>query len=64
MFLTISGWPGLLDPICKVPYKVEEEITFRNTDYFVSNFHKQTKSLTGSQIQSLSNILTKIFGSC
>ena len=64
MLLTISGWPGLLDPICKVPYKVEEKITFRNTDYFVSNFHKQTKSLTGSQIQSLSNILTKIFGSC
>ena len=47
---TISGWSGLLDPICEVSNEVKEEVTLRNTDNFVRNFDKQTKPFARSQI--------------
>ena len=43
--------------------KIEEEISLRDADDFVSNLYKQTEALAGPQVQSPANILTEILGS-
>ena len=61
---TFSNNPPLPDPISDVPNKVKEEISFRHTDHFVSDLDKQTEAFTGSQVESLADILTEVLGSC
>lgn len=39
--LTISGWPCLFDPVCEVPHKVKEEVSFGNRDDLISNLDKE-----------------------
>ena len=50
IILTISGWPGLLNPIREVSDEVEEEVSFWDGDHLVRDLDKETEALTGAKI--------------
>lgn len=44
-------------------YEIEEEISFRDGNNFIGDLDEQTKALGRSQIESLRDILAKVFRS-
>ena len=43
--VTVTCGPRLLDPVCQVTNKVEEEIPLRNADDLIRDLDKQTEPL-------------------
>lgn len=60
---TVSRWSSFPDPISQMSYEIEEKIAFRDGNNFISNLDEQTKAFGRSQIESLRDILAKIFRS-
>lgn len=60
---TISWRSGFPDPIGQMSYEIKEEISFWNRNDFIGDLNKQTKTFGRSQIESLRNVLAKVFRS-
>lgn len=59
---TVSGWPGLLDPVREVPHKVEEEVALGDRDHLVGDLDEETEPLGGPEAQPLRDVLTEVLG--
>lgn len=60
--LTVSGWPGLLDPVGEVAHKVEEEVSLGHRDHLVRNLDKEAEALGGAEAQPLRDVLAEVLG--
>ena len=58
---TVSRRSGFPNPIGQMPYEIKEKVAFRNRDNLIGDLDKETKTLGRSQIESLRDVLTKIF---
>ena len=43
--LTVSGGPGLLDPVSEMAHEVEEEVSLGHTDHLVRNLDEEAEAL-------------------
>ena len=60
--LTISGGPGFFDPVCEMPDKVEEKVSFGDRDDLVSDLDKEGEAFGWSQVETLAYRSAKVFG--
>ena len=61
-FLTISGRPGLLDPVREVTHEVEEEVPLRDRDDFVGDLDEEAETLARPQVEPLRDALAEVLG--
>lgn len=60
---SISRWSSFPDPISQMSYEIEEEVSFRDGNNFIGDLDEQAKALGRSQIESLRDVLAKVFRS-
>ena len=60
---TISGRPGLFDPVSEVPHEIEEKVSFRNRDDLVSNLDEEREALRTLEVEAVGDGGTEVLGS-
>lgn len=62
MCLTVSGRPGLFDPVGEMTDKVEKEVSLWHGDDFVGDFDEQREAFGRAQVEPLADRSAKVFG--
>ena len=56
----VPRWPGLLNPVCQMADKVEEEVTLRHRDHLVGDLDEQGEALGRPQVQPLRDVAAEV----